>query len=166
MVVEVMGRNCGYIALSTAMATEVTYVFVPECPQQSDQHWKQKLQTRIRFEQSHGQQFHIIIVAEGACDVNGNSIPCSTIRQYLSKELNLDTRVVVLGHVQRGGQVSAFDRLLSTQMGIEAFQHLKSCNGEQDPHVMTLDKGRILMKPLSTCIQGVFNTTIVLFEFQ
>ena len=67
MVIEVMGRNCGYLALSSALATEATYVFVPECPHADTNEWQSKLKARITFERSHKQKFHFIIVAEGAC---------------------------------------------------------------------------------------------------
>lgn len=63
-------------------------------------------------ERNAGQRLNIIIVAEGAIDRDGNPITAELVRQTVVRELNQDTRITVLGHVQRGGNPSAFDRVL------------------------------------------------------
>lgn len=67
---------------------------------------------KISQERSAGQRLNIIIVAEGATDREGNPITAEMIRKVVVDELNQDTRITVLGHVQRGGNPSAFDRVL------------------------------------------------------
>lgn len=63
-------------------------------------------------ERNAGQRLNIIIVAEGAIDRDGNPITAEKVRQTVVEQLNQDTRITVLGHVQRGGNPSAFDRVL------------------------------------------------------
>lgn len=60
----------------------------------------------------HGKRLNIIIISEGAVDENGNAIKSEMVRDVLVKSLNQDARITVLGHVQRGGSPSAFDRIL------------------------------------------------------
>lgn len=174
MVVEVMGRNCGYLALSSALATEASYVFLPECPQEEEEvagqgtgkSWQAKLAARIAFERAHGKFYHLVIVAEGACTVNGVALKATTIREYLGGEggLRLDARLCVLAHTQRGGRTSAFDRLMSLRMGIDAFHSVKGMSSSSPSSsssnstlssavVLTLNEGNVVAKPLMNCVQ-------------
>lgn len=153
-----MGRNCGYLALNSALATEATYVFMPECPHSSTGDWQNKLKTRINFERSCEQLFHFVIVAEGACSKDGEPIRATAIRDYLDKGLGLDARVIVLAHTQRGGTTSAFDRLMSVQMGIDAFHVIRSQSESEkvsEAVVLTLNEGQMRVKPLMECVQEV-----------
>lgn len=70
----------------------------------------------LKQERSAGQRLNIIIVSEGAIDREGNAITAEMIRKVVVDELNQDTRITVLGHVQRGGNPSAFDRVLVCNM--------------------------------------------------
>jgi len=63
-------------------------------------------------ERAQGQRLNIIIVAEGAIDRDGNPVTAEQVRQVVVENLQQDTRITVLGHVQRGGSPSAFDRIL------------------------------------------------------
>ncbi|OTF75890.1 phosphofructokinase, liver-like protein, partial [Euroglyphus maynei] len=58
MVVEVMGRNCGYLAISSALCTQASYVFIPEYPHRSNDEWQNKLFKRIQYERNNGQYYH------------------------------------------------------------------------------------------------------------
>lgn len=160
MVVEVMGRNCGYLALSSALATEASYVFLPECPHENTAEWQTKLGARIAFEKAHKKRFHFVIIAEGACNNVGEPIKAASIRDYMEKGLGLDARCVILAHTQRGGNNSAFDRLMSVQLGIDAFYSAKAgmtkSSGETAV-VLTLNEGRVVGKPLMDCVQEVSN---------
>lgn len=69
---------------------------------------------------SEGQRLNIIIVAEGAIDRDGKAITAEDVKTAVKEKLKYDTRVTILGHVQRGGAPSAFDRLLGCRMGAEA----------------------------------------------
>ena len=109
-VLEVMGRHCGYLALVAGIVTEADYVFVPEWPPEED--WPDKLCRKLELEREAGQRLNIIIVAEGAIDREGRAISADSVKKVIVDKLEIDTRVTVLGHVQRGGAPSAFDRIL------------------------------------------------------
>ena len=105
-----MGRHCGYLALVAGIVTEADFVFVPEWPPEED--WPQKLCRKLELEREAGQRLNIIIVAEGAIDREGRAITADSVKKVIVDKLEIDTRVTVLGHVQRGGAPSAFDRIL------------------------------------------------------
>ena len=110
IVMQVMGRHCGYLALVAGIVTEADFVFVPEWPPEED--WPQKLCRKLELEREAGQRLNIIIVAEGAIDREGRAITADSVKKVIVDKLEIDTRVTVLGHVQRGGAPSAFDRIL------------------------------------------------------
>ncbi|XP_055151060.1 ATP-dependent 6-phosphofructokinase, muscle type isoform X10 [Symphalangus syndactylus] len=110
-VLEVMGRHCGYLALVTSLSCGADWVFIPECPPDDD--WEEHLCRRLSETRTRGSRLNIIIVAEGAIDKNGKPITSEDIKNLVVKRLGYDTRVTVLGHVQRGGTPSAFDRILT-----------------------------------------------------
>ena len=105
-----MGRHCGYLALVAGIVTEADFVFVPEWPPEED--WPLKLCRKLELEREAGQRLNIIIVAEGAIDREGRAITADSVKKVIVDKLEIDTRVTVLGHVQRGGAPSAFDRIL------------------------------------------------------
>ncbi|XP_018495778.1 ATP-dependent 6-phosphofructokinase [Galendromus occidentalis] len=117
-ILEVMGRHCGYLALVAALASEADFVFIPEWPPEGN--WQEILCTKLLREREGGQRLNIIIVAEGAMDREGKPITADDVKKVVVDRLNQDTRVTVLGHVQRGGSPSAFDRVLGCRMGNQA----------------------------------------------
>ena len=78
---------------------------------------------RLEAGRAIGRRSNIVIVAEGAQDMHGNPITAQHVKEVLEDLLGEDTRVTSLGHVQRGGSPSAFDRYLSTALGFGAVQH-------------------------------------------
>lgn len=86
---------------------------------------------------------NIIIVAEGAIDREGNPITAEKVRQVVVDKLNQDTRITVLGHVQRGGNPSAFDRVLGCRMGAEAVMALMEADETTGPVVVSLDGNQV-----------------------
>ncbi|KAI4470917.1 phosphofructokinase [Holotrichia oblita] len=150
-IMEVMGRHCGYLALVTALAGEADYVFVPEEPAPVD--WHQRLCSKLSQERAAGQRLNIIIVAEGAIDRNGQPITAEQIKKVVVDNLNQDTRITVLGHVQRGGSPSAFDRILGCRMGAEAVMALMEAAEESEPVVVTLDGNQAVRLPLMECVR-------------
>ncbi|CAH1286317.1 unnamed protein product [Diabrotica balteata] len=112
-IMEVMGRHCGYLAIVAALTTEADYVFIPESPPPGD--WKKRLCDKLEQERAAGQRLNIIIVAEGAIDRNGVAITAEQVKKVVVDNLHQDTRITVLGHVQRGGNPSAFDRVLAME---------------------------------------------------
>ncbi|XP_066151243.1 ATP-dependent 6-phosphofructokinase isoform X2 [Euwallacea fornicatus] len=150
-IMEVMGRHCGYLAIVAALTSEADYVFVPENPPPED--WQQKLCDKLEQERNVGQRLNIIIVAEGAIARNGKPITAEDIKKVVVDNLHQDTRVTVLGHVQRGGNPSAFDRVLGSRMGAEAVMALMEADEHADPIVISLDGNQAVRLPLMECVK-------------
>ena len=93
-----------------AIVSEADYVFIPEWP--PEKNWPEKLCKKLMESRDNGQRLNIIIVAEGAIDREGQQIKCEQVKKVVVDNLKQDTRITVLGHVQRGGAPSAFDRVL------------------------------------------------------
>ena len=110
-VVEVMGRNCGYLALMAALGTGSDWVFIPENPPDVD-NWQEYMSNRLIAGREAGRRDSIVILAEGARDRDGNPISSSDVAEALENIMGEEVRITVLGHVQRGGSPSAFDRTL------------------------------------------------------
>lgn len=150
-IMEVMGRHCGYLAIVTALTSEADYVFCPEMPPPRD--WPQKLCNKLEQERAAGQRLNIIIVAEGAIDRDGEPITAEKVRQVVVENLKQDTRITVLGHVQRGGSPSAFDRVLGCRMGAEAVMALMEATPETEACVVSLDGNQAVRLPLMECVR-------------
>ncbi|XP_050294013.1 ATP-dependent 6-phosphofructokinase isoform X2 [Anthonomus grandis grandis] len=150
-IMEVMGRHCGYLALVAALTSEADYVFIPEDPAPID--WPEKVCKKLMQERNNGQRLNIIIVAEGAIDRTGQPITAEDIRKVVVDNLNQDTRITVLGHVQRGGNPSAFDRILGSRMGAEAVMALMEADEKSDPCVISLDGNQAVRLPLMECVK-------------
>ncbi|HMO10829.1 MAG TPA: 6-phosphofructokinase, partial [Actinotalea sp.] len=114
-VVEVMGRHCGYLALMSAIAGGADYVLIPEKPPADG--WQDEMCDRVRAGRAAGRRDTIVVVAEGATDRAGVPITSRGVRDVLADRLGEDVRVTILGHVQRGGAPSAYDRWMSTLVG-------------------------------------------------
>ncbi|KAI5640571.1 phosphofructokinase domain-containing protein [Phthorimaea operculella] len=145
-IMEVMGRHCGYLAVVTALSSEADYVFIPEAPPAVD--WREKLCDKLEQERKSGQRLNIIIVAEGAIDREGKPITAELVKKVVVDKLQQDTRITVLGHVQRGGSPSAFDRVLGCRMGAEAVMALMEATPETESCVVTLDGNQAVRLPL------------------
>ncbi|CAH1724532.1 ATP-dependent 6-phosphofructokinase isoform X3 [Aphis gossypii] len=150
-IMEVMGRHCGYLALVTALTSEADYVFIPEMPPPRD--WPTKLCTKLEQERTAGQRLNIIIVSEGAIDRDGQPITAEMVKQVVVDNLKQDTRITVLGHVQRGGAPSAFDRVLGCRMGAEAVMALMEATPETEACVVSLDGNQAVRLPLMECVE-------------
>ncbi|XP_058053393.1 ATP-dependent 6-phosphofructokinase isoform X2 [Anopheles bellator] len=150
-IMEVMGRHCGYLAIMAALASEADYVFIPEDPVVHN--WPEKLCKKILQERSAGQRLNIIIVSEGAIDRDGNPITAEKVKQVVVDRLQQDTRITVLGHVQRGGNPSAFDRVLGCRMGAEAVLALMEADDKTEPCVVSLDGNQAVRVPLMECVE-------------
>lgn len=151
-VVEVMGRNCGYLALMGALATGADWVFIPECPPAEDS-WQDRMCQVLKAGRESGRRDSIVIVAEGAQDRHGHPIGCDCVRKVLEERLGEDTRVTILGHVQRGGSPSVFDRNLSTMLGHAAVEYILSATPESESVLIGMRGNRIVHSPLMQCVQ-------------
>ncbi|XP_017866164.1 PREDICTED: ATP-dependent 6-phosphofructokinase isoform X1 [Drosophila arizonae] len=150
-IMEVMGRHCGYLAISAAIATEADFMFIPEEPAPTN--WQDDLCKKLAQERSAGQRLNIVIVAEGASDREGNPITAEQVRKVIDERLKHDARITVLGHVQRGGNPSAFDRVLACRMGAEATLALMEATPESVPVVISLDGNQTVRVPLMECVE-------------
>ena len=151
-IVKVMGRNCGYLALYSALATGADWVLIPEAPPEVD-NWQEVMVERLRAGTKAGRRDHIIIMAEGARDCNGNYIGSTEIQRVLEEHLGEEVRVTVLGHVQRGGRPSAYDRILATQLGYEAVVTLLKAKPEDEPVVVGTRANHIKHFSLVECVE-------------
>ena len=151
-VVEVMGRKCGYLALMSGLATGADWVLIPEAPPMVDD-WEATMCSVLLKGREAGRRDSIVIVAEGAQDKDGNPITSQQVKESIERITGEDTRVTVLGHVQRGGSPSAFDRNMSTLLGYDAVQEVLSNEVQEEPMVIGIQGNKITRTPLSICLK-------------
>lgn len=151
-VVEVMGRRCGYLALMGAMAGGADWVFIPENPPDID-NWEERMCDLLHQGREAGRRDIIVVVAEGAQDRHGKPITSKYVKEVLESRLGEDTRITVLGHVQRGGAPSAFDRNLSTLLGAAAVNNLLATAENEKPFVMGILGNKISRMPLDEALE-------------
>jgi 6-phosphofructokinase 1 len=145
-VVEVMGRHCGYLALTSAIAGHAAYVLIPEWP--PDPGWEQDLCEIIRNGRAAGRRHSIVIVAEGAHDSANQPITSEYVRQVLEERLGEDVRLTILGHVQRGGAPSAFDRSMASIQGHAAVEEVLAATAQSVPQLIVMRDNRVAKVPL------------------
>jgi 6-phosphofructokinase 1 len=136
--VEVMGRGCGYLALMAGVAGGAEAIVVPEVEVDPE-----AIATELRSAYERGKPHALVVVAEGA---RYNAEKLALYFQQHHERLGFDLRVTTLGHVQRGGAPSGYDRLLATRLGAEATERL--ARGEHGLMV-GLVKGDIATTPLA-----------------
>lgn len=151
-VVEVMGRRCGYLALMGAIATGADWVLIPESPPNVD-NWAEKMCEVLKAGRDAGRRDTVVVVAEGAQDRHGNPITSDYVKHALEDQLGEDTRVTILGHVQRGGSPSAFDRYMSTLLGYAAVDRILSGKVEGEAFLVGMRDNRITYSPLMECVE-------------
>ncbi|KAI9502515.1 phosphofructokinase-domain-containing protein [Coemansia spiralis] len=151
-VVEVMGRHCGWLALNAAISTGADYLFIPEAPPKKDD-WEASMCKTLKASRDAGKRTSLVIVAEGAIDRNLNPIKADYIKEILSTRLGYDTRVTILGHVQRGGAPAHFDRFLSTMQGAEALEAILRAKPDTPPSVIGMLENKITTQPLKEAIE-------------
>lgn len=133
MVLEVMGRDAGHIALTAGVAGGADVILIPEVPYDIN-----KVAAHIRKLRDNGRNFALVVVSEAVKTVEGSNLTknfhdgqkrLGGIGNYIAEQIsdlcNAETRVTVLGHVQRGGQPSAQDRMLAAAFGVHAVKLLK-----------------------------------------
>ena len=142
-IVEVMGRNCGDLALYAGIAGGAETIIVPEVDVKLDE-----IALRLKTTQKRGKRHSIIVMAEGDEKVGS----ASDLKKVLTEQAGADVRVTVLGHVQRGGSPTAFDRILASRFGYRAVELLlegKSSRvvGIKDNKIIDLDIQEALAMP-------------------
>jgi ATP-dependent phosphofructokinase / diphosphate-dependent phosphofructokinase len=157
MVLEVMGRDAGWIALHSGLGGGADIILIPEIPFSMD-----AVAQKVLSRDFQGSRFSIIVCAEGAREAGGQQIyQASTgtlggVGQYVATEVakrtGKDSRVVVLGHLQRGGEPTPYDRILATRFGAAAVRELAEGRyGE----VVVLRGGIITTIPMIECANRV-----------
>lgn len=160
MVIEVMGRYAGWIALGAGIAGGADIILIPEIPFKWESIYK-----KVKERSLHGKRFSIVCVAEGAFPEGGEvSVKAMDIKRTDAKQLGgigelvgckisedtgLETRVTVLGHLQRGGSPTPFDRILSTRFGHKACE--LAAKG-QFGHMVALRGTEIVAVPIKKAI--------------
>ncbi|WP_036224256.1 6-phosphofructokinase [Mesoaciditoga lauensis] len=148
-IVETMGRNCGYIALVAGLTTGSEAIIIPEVKIDY-----QSLADKLLAGRKRGKVNSIVVVAEGAASAY-------TVARHLENKTGYETRVTILGHVQRGGSPTVFDRLLASRLGAAAVQNLM--NGESDVMVGLQSSGIATMK-LSEVLENKKELDLSLYE--
>jgi len=160
MILEVMGRNAGWIALEAGLAGGAHIILIPEIPYNL-----KKVEEKIRLRAEGGSPFSIMVVAEGAVEEGGAPIISEAagtrlqgvpqlggvgnyIAKKLGKDIDLEVRCTVLGHVQRGGTPNAFDRILGTRLGARA---VRAAAEGRFGNLVALRTPDIVLVPLETC---------------
>lgn len=162
MILEVMGRHTGWIALHAGLAGSADIILIPEIPFSFE-----SMIQKIRARERSGSRFTNIVVAEGACEVGKCETYLDTgdrthaprlggigdfIRHRIEELTGKEARCVVLGHLQRGGSPNAFDRMLATNFGAHAVRAL--ANG-QTGKMVALKASEVITVPLADAIANI-----------
>ncbi|APH13759.1 6-phosphofructokinase [Clostridium sporogenes] len=128
-VVEVMGRNCGDIALYTGVAGGAESIIIPEKEYNADKLCKQILQGKLK-----GKMHNLVLLAEGVGGAN-------ELAKYIEEVTGIETRSTILGHIQRGGSPTCMDRILASRMAYKAVELLISGKSSR---VVGIKNGKII----------------------
>uniref|UniRef100_A0A673M2T5 ATP-dependent 6-phosphofructokinase, platelet type-like n=1 Tax=Sinocyclocheilus rhinocerous TaxID=307959 RepID=A0A673M2T5_9TELE len=131
--------------------TIADWVLIPEMPPKDG--WEEQMCHKLSENRADKKRLNIIIVAEGAIDQNNKPITTDLIKDLVVRCLGFDTRVTILGHVQRGGTPSAFDRILASRMGVEAVLALLEASPGTPACVVSLCGNQAVRLPLMECVQ-------------
>ena len=161
MVVEVMGRHAGWIATYAGLAGGAAEILIPE-----EEFDIEQVAERLRRRHERGRFASLVVVAEGAKPKEGTMVVQSgEVDQFgherlggianmvageIGKRTGFETRVTILGHVQRGGTPTAFDRVLATRFGISA---IDAVHDGAFGHMVALQAGEIVRVPLSQAVE-------------
>ena len=141
--VEVMGRDAGHIALNSGIAIGAQEILIPEQNKGIDE-----LILSLKKSKKAGKTSSIVVVAEG--DKTGSNV-FELAKSVEQKFPDYEIKVSVLGHMQRGGSPSCFDRVLATRMGVKAVESLLDGNFSK---MVGVDQGKITLTPLKSALKG------------
>jgi 6-phosphofructokinase 1 len=161
-VVEVMGRHCGYLALMTSLACGANWVLLPEAPPEPG--WEDVMCEKMRSGRKSGRRHNIVMVAEGATDRAGTPITSEYVRRALTERMGEEARVTILGHVQRGGTPSVFDRNMSTILGHAAIAELLRSGPGSEPKLLGLRGSQVAASPLADNVARTRSVATLLKE--
>ncbi len=160
IVVEVMGRHAGWIALHSGLAGGADVILIPELPFDIAE-----VCERLEHRSRRGENFSIVVVAEGAVPAEGTMTVASgavddfghvqlggvanQVTAEIQARTGFDTRVTILGHLLRGGTPTAFDRILATRFGIAA---IDAAHDGANDEMVALQAGQIVLVPLGDAV--------------
>jgi len=172
MVAEVMGRHAGWIALEAGMAGGADFILMPELPIDLDE-----VCNSIKKRHARGKTFSIIVVAEGAQFKEGTLVKQEEkldefghirlggigemLGQEIEKRTGYETRVSVLGHIQRGGSPTAFDRILGTRFGVRAVELIMQ---KKFGRMVALSGNKIIDVALENAVAALKTVDMELYE--
>ncbi|TET55841.1 6-phosphofructokinase [Candidatus Bathyarchaeota archaeon] len=172
IILEVMGRYTGWIALEAGLAGGADAILIPEKPFKVDE-----VCEYIRRRQKRGRNFSLVVAAEGAKPLGGEEIVYSSgtdefgnvrlggvgyfLGREIEKKMNIETRVVVLGHLQRGGSPIAFDRVLASRYGVAAIDLV---NEAKFGLMVALQGNKIVSVPLKDVVGKRKKVDLGLYE--
>jgi 6-phosphofructokinase 1 len=139
VLIEVMGRDAGHLALFSGISCGAEHIFIPELKEDMDQ-----IIADITNDRARKKMTNIIVVAEG--DEHGGA---TKLNQYLNKKIpGIDTRVTILGHVQRGGSPTPNDRILASRLGYHAVLELMAGRSQE---MLGIKENQIHFTPFAQC---------------
>ncbi len=163
MILEVMGRYAGWIAINSGIAGGADVILIPEIPYDIN-----KVVEKIMERKKDGKHFSIIVVAEGAKSIEGEIVVCKVLKDSpdpirfggignkiadeIEKITGIETRVTVLGHLQRGGRPVPYDRILSTRFGVAAVELI---NKNEYGKMVSLQGSSITSIPLEEAVNKI-----------
>ncbi|MFZ0928706.1 MAG: 6-phosphofructokinase [Syntrophobacteraceae bacterium] len=150
-VIETMGRNCGYLALAGTLASGASWVLIPE--EELEPRWHQRMVESLDKARKIGRPHQMVVVAEGARHPDGLPIGSDGVRTILAEKLGTEVRLTVLGHVQRGGAPTAFDRILSTRLGVAAVDLLTDEPDVVHRHMVGIRANKVVSTPLIEVVE-------------
>jgi phosphofructokinase-like protein len=172
MVVEVMGRHAGWIAVHSGMAGGADIILIPELPFDIAE-----VCERIQHRHRSGSSFSIVVVAEGATPAEGTMTlqsgetdefghvrlggVANRVTEEITARTGFDARVTILGHVLRGGTPSAFDRVLATRFGIAA---IDAAHEEDFATMVALQCGQIVRVPIEEGVRELKTVDPALYD--
>lgn len=172
MVVEVMGRHAGWIAIESGIAGGADIILIPELPIDIEDVCR-----LIKKRHDRGKTFSIVVVAEGAQFKQGSVVLQEqkldefghvrlggigeSLAQEIEKRTGYETRVTVLGHIQRGGTPTAFDRVLATRFGVKAVELVKA---KRFGRMVALSGIKIIDVPIEEAVAALKTVDMELYE--
>jgi len=149
-IIEVMGRECGYLAAVSAVVSGAEICVIPEM-----EFDKERVQKRLKFEISNGRRYVLAIVAEGTKKT-------SEVYEWIQEELGLETRVSILGHIQRGGNPTVYDRLMAFDFTIAAVDYLLA--HKDSNKVVVSSKGELSFMEIEEVVSNKYKLSDSLLE--
>jgi len=162
MIIEVMGHHSGWIALHSGIAGGGDIILIPEIPYDI-----KSIADKIRERTRKGKRFSIVVVAEGAKPIGGDVVIARIVKEsadpvrlggigfvlteQIEKETGIETRAVVMGHLQRGGSPTPFDRVLATSLGTKAVEMIEN---RQFGYMSGVKGNRLIAVPLEKVAAG------------